>query len=249
MTAETLTSLPLLLLMFASGCHNQLPPSRYVFLPDISASIYPESVEDEFGAMDTLVDHLHRGDQLVVIPIAGNARTDVQGHIVRLTAPNQRAAYDNDLVTFRQEAHAEIARLRDWAISHPSAHTDILGTLQVAEQEVAERQAGNTRLIVLSDFIEDDDKWNFATDEDLRAVAPALRLADHTGRHVKSPFSSIFLGQVRSRDSEALPTSRLDAVEAFWDALLKQHNQQIRIQTDGIGSLTANLEDPDPIAH
>jgi hypothetical protein len=42
--------------------------------------------------------------------------------------------------------------------------------------------------------------------------------------------------------------SRLDAVEAFWDELLKLPNQQIRIHTDGIGSLTANLEDPDPVA-
>jgi hypothetical protein len=249
MTTKTLTSLPLFLLMFASGCHNQLPPSRYIFLPDISASIYPESVEDEFGAMDRLVDHLHRGDQLVIIPIAGNARTDVQGHIVRLQVPEQRTAFDSDLGPFREEAHQEIARLRNWAISHPSARTDILGTLQVAQQEGAGGEEGNTKLIVLSDFIEDDGKWSFLRDQDVGSVAPALRLADSTRCHVKLQFSSIFLGHVRSRDSEALSTSRWDAVEAFWGELLKLPNQQIAIHTDGIGSLTANVEDSDPIAH
>jgi hypothetical protein len=245
MTTKTLTSLPLFLLMFASGCHNQLPPSRYIFLPDISASIYPESVEDEFRAMDSLVDHLHRGDQLVIIPIAGNARTDVQGHIVRLHVPEQRTAFDSDLAPFREKAHQEIAQLRNWATSHPSAHTDILGTLQVAQQEVAGRQAGNTRLIVLSDFIDDDGKWNFATDQDVSSIAPALRLADSTRCHVKLQFSSIFLGHVRSRDSERLSPSRLDAGEAFWDELLKPPNKQIAVHTDGIGSLTANVEDSD----
>ena len=153
------------------------------------------------------------------------------------------------MITFRLEAHEQITGLRDWAISHPSAHTDILGTLQVAQQEATEREAGNTRLIVLSDFIEDDGKWSFLTDQDVGSVALALRFADSTRCHVKLQFSSIFLGLVRSRDSEALSTSRWDAVEAFWGELLKLPNQQIRIHTDGIGSLTANLEDSDPIAH
>ena len=249
MTAKALASPTLFLLLLATGCHRAVPPSRYICLLDISASIYPEAVSDEFAAMDKLANNLHRGNELVIIPITGNARNDVQGHIVRLAAPNQRAAYDSDLTTFRQEAHAEIARLRDWAMSHPSAHTDILGTLQVAQQEAEGRQAGNTRLIVLSDFIEDDGKWNFATDQSVGSVALAIRLADRTGRQVKLPFSSIFLGQVRSRDSERLSTSRLDAVEAFWDELLKQPDQQIRIHADGIGSLTVSAEDSNPVAH
>jgi hypothetical protein len=235
--------------MFTIGCRKQPTPSRYIFLPDISASIYPEAVRDEFAAMDELAGRLHRGDQLIIIPIAGSARTDVQGHIIRLQVPEQRAAFDSDLVPFREEAHQEIAHLRNWAMSHPSAHTDILGTLQVAQQEVAGGQLGDTKLIVLSDFIEDDGKWNFSTDQNLGSVVLALRLADSTRCHGTSQFSSIFLGHVRSRDSEALSSSRWDAVEAFWGELLKLPNQQIRIHTDGIGSLTANVEASDPVGH
>ena len=247
MNARSLASLPRLLLL-AVGCRKAAPPDQYVCLLDISASIYPEAVRDELAAMDKLADNLNRGDQLVIIPITGNARNDVQGHIVRLHVPEQRTAFDSDLAPFREEAHQEIAQLRNWATSHPSALTDILGTLLVAQQEVAERQADTTRLIVLSDFIEDDGKWNFSTDQNLGSVVLALRLSDRARCHVELQFSSVFLGQVRSRDSERLPMSRLDAVEAFWDELLKLPNQQIRIHTDGIGSLTANLEDPDPVA-
>jgi hypothetical protein len=216
---------------------------------DISASIYPDAVKDEFSAMDELADRLHRGDQLVIIPIAGNARTDVQGHIVRLQVPEQRTAFDSDLVPFREEAHQEITQLRNWAMSHPNAHTDILGTLQVAQQETDERQADDTRLIILSDFIEDDGKLNFSTDQDFGSVALALRLADRTRCPMKLQFSSVFLGLLRSRDSERLSASRLDAVEAYWDELLKLPNQQIAIHTDGIGSLTANMEDFDLAIH
>lgn len=95
MTANTLVALPLLL-MLATGCHRPSLPNQYVCLPDISASIYPDAVRDEFAAMDKLADNLCRGDQLVIIPITCNARNDDQGHIVRLKAPNQRAAYDSD---------------------------------------------------------------------------------------------------------------------------------------------------------
>jgi hypothetical protein len=89
MTAKALASLHLFLLILATGCHRESPHNRYVCLPDISASIYPEAVREEFAAMDKLADHLHRGDQLVIIAIAGNARADVQGHIVRLQVPEQ----------------------------------------------------------------------------------------------------------------------------------------------------------------
>jgi hypothetical protein len=37
-------------------------------LLDISASIYPVAVRDEFQAMDELASRLHRGDQLVNYP-------------------------------------------------------------------------------------------------------------------------------------------------------------------------------------
>jgi hypothetical protein len=43
--------------------------------------------------------------------------------------------------------------------------------------------------------------------------------------------------------------SRLDAAEAFWDELLKLPYQQIAIHTDAIGSLIANVEGSDPVAH
>ena len=150
-------------------------------------------------------------------------------------------AFDGDLTKFHEEAHEKIAELRAWAISHPSVHTDILGTLQVAEQEMEPAVCG-TKLIVLSDFIEDDGRWNFATDQALGSVALARRLADSARLHQKVPFSSAFLGRVRSRDSERLSTPRRDAVEAFWGELLRQSKRQGLIYADGIGSLATSVE-------
>jgi len=248
MTAKTIACIPLFLLLLVNGCRNQLLPSRYVCLLDISASIYPEAVRDEFAAMDELADRLHRGDQLIIIPITGNARTDVQGHIVRLTAPSQREAYDSDLTAYRQQAHAEIASLRDWAMSHPGAHTDILGTLEVAQQEIGPDSL-NVKLILLSDFLEDDGRLNFVADKDLGSIPFARHLAGSVRFEPQMQCSSVFLGHLRSRDGEGLSMSRLDAVDAFWDEFLKLPNQQTRIHTDGIGALTASVENSDMIEH
>lgn len=240
MTSRLLTSLPLLLLLLATGCHKSAPPTRYICLLDISASIYPEAVKDEFTAMDELADRLHRGDQLVIIPIASDARNDVQGHIVRIQVPEERAAYDADLVEFRETAHVKIARLRDWAISHPSAHTDILGTLQVAQQEMSSAQTSSWKLIILSDFLEDDGTWNFITEPALDSPAHARSLANGMNSHWKFQPPSVYLGQVRGRDSIDLSKLRWDALDAFWGALLIQSEQQPLIHIDGIGSFAAN---------
>ena len=77
-------------------------------LVDVSKSITPDGVKYEFKAADDLVDTMHRGDRLTVIPITGNALTDTSGHILRLAAPTERQAYDYDLKAFRQKAHERI---------------------------------------------------------------------------------------------------------------------------------------------
>jgi hypothetical protein len=234
-------------MLLAAGCHKATPPSLSVCLLDISASIYPDAVRDEFSAMDNLADHLHRGDELVIIPIASNARNGVQGHILRLHAPEERAAFDTDLAKFHQEAHVEIAVMKDWATLHPSAHTDILGTLQVAQQEVTSARAGNVKLILLSDFLEDDDKWNFVTDKALESAALARRLANSASLRSKLRFSSVYLGQLRSRDGAVLSTPRWDAVAAFWSELLNHSGQQQTVHMDGIGSLMDTVKNADAV--
>lgn len=248
MTAKkALASVSLSFLLLVAGCHKAAPPSVSVCLLDTSQSIYPDAVRDEFEAMDKLADRLHRGDELVIIPIASDARNDIQGHIVRLRAPEQRAAFDTDLATFREEAHREIAAMKEWAISHPSAHTDILGTLQVAQQEFIASRPCNSKLVLLSDFLEDDGKWNFVTDQTFGSVTRSRHWAKGMRAKSQFQFPSVFLGRVRSRDGDVISTSRWDAVETFWGELLKRSNQQQTVHLDGIGTLAEVGENADAV--
>jgi len=226
------------LLISMGGCKHEQATSTICLL-DVSKSIDPNSIRDEFAAMDRLVDRMHRGDRLILIPITGNARNDVQGHIVRLVAPDRRAAFDSDLTAFRKQAHEEIGRMKDWASSHPGDRTDILGTLQIAQQEIASEPQANARLVILSDFIEDDGRWSFAKDQSLASAASARRLADTIAMQRNGPLRDIpmYLGRLKSRDRAALSASRLDAIDAFWKELLGNQRQSKSIHADGAGSL------------
>ena len=93
-----------------------------------------------------------------------------------------------------------------------AAEEHILGTLAVAQQETGP-DSPNTKLITLSDFLDDDGRLNLVADKDLVSIALARRLADRERFEPQTQCSSVFLGHLRSRDSEGLSTSRLDAVE------------------------------------
>jgi len=228
----------LALLTNLAGCKHE-QPTYTVCLLDISKSITSDGIQDEFKAMDSLVDRMQRGDRLTLIPITGNARNDTSGHIVRLKVPSQRMAFDSDLKSFRKQAHGDIARMRDWQVAHPGNRTDILGALQLAQQELDSGQLSTTDLIILSDFLEDDGNWNFAKDHALASAANACLLADITAKRLNVALRSthLYLGRLRSRDSAALPSSRLDAVDAFWGELLNNVGQPVVIHDDGVGSL------------
>jgi len=219
----TLSSVALCLVL---GCHNNQSKSTCtVALLDISGSIYPEEVDREFAEMQALADNMHRGDELILIPIMGNARNDTPGHIVRLVAPQARATFDSDLVAFRKRANTQITGMKDWAKRNTASHTDILGTLEIAGQQSDQTQGNNTRLIVLSDFIEDDDKLNFSRDRPLASVVATRELADGLAQHRAHPLRAavVSLERLRSRDSVALSNERLNTVDVFWKEFLKEN--------------------------
>ena len=121
------------MLLPALGCHiNSTKPTRTIALLDISGSIYPEEVDREFDEMQKLASILKRGNELILIPIMGNARNDTPGRILRLAAPASRTPFDSDLVAFHKQAGVEIAGMKDWAKRNPTKHTDIFGSLEIA---------------------------------------------------------------------------------------------------------------------
>ena len=71
--------------------------------------------------------------------------------------------------------------MRDAALAHPSLRTDILGTLDLAGEEFAadaenDRQQPHRALVILSDFIEDEDTYRFAFDPAMDSNVDALRV-------------------------------------------------------------------------
>jgi hypothetical protein len=225
-----------------TGCRwHREAANEYVCLLDISKSIRRESVVAEFKAMDSLADRLKRGDALTLIPITGSAMADTPGRIVHLVAPAVRQPYDHDLVVFRDKAHKEIKAMRDRALADPSNRTDILGALDAARQELAVLpKESNRNLVVVSDFLEDDETYNFVTAGSLASPAHARQLAVRL--HEQHGFTlqgvPACLGLLESSDLSPLSAQRKEAVQAFWTAYFAAGGEAAEIHVDGTGILT-----------
>ena len=226
-----LTKAACVIAVFATliGCKHE-PPTYTVVLLDTSKSITPDGIQDEFKAVDALVDQMKREDHLTVIPITGNATSEIPGHILRFSAPSVRGPFDHELVTFRKQAHSNIDAMRTVTIAHPPLRTDILGTLEVAQQEFAGDVDENLgrgvirKLLVLSDFVEDDDTFHFTSDTALATDAGAKGLAECIQK--TRPFAidgaQVKLVALESTDQRKLTTQRQRAIRTFWSDYLAQ---------------------------
>ena len=204
------------------------PAAYTICLVDVSASITAAGFESEFAAVDGHVERMHRGDRLTLIPITGNAMGDTPGHVITLTAPMTRQPYDNDLVQFRVNAHAEISKLRAEFTCRPAKRTDLLGALAIAQDELtnvvdAESSFGGRTLYVFSDFVEDDDDYRFGAD---RANAPNGEAAEFARRlqeehHIGFPATlRVRFVTLESTDLVRLSSGRLHWIREFWTAYL-----------------------------
>ncbi len=201
-----------------AGC-RRTPPTDYVVLPDISQSIERDGILDEFRAIDGLVDRMRRGDSLTIIPITGNAMSETPGHVLHFTAPTERQAYDHDLVVFREQAHQSIHVMQDAAFASPRKHTDILGALDVAKQELEALPLGDMKsLVVMSDFIEDDGMYRFTVDKPLADPTAARKLAGQQQNERVFVLHNvrISLNILQSKDLRSIDTQRQRAVCGFW---------------------------------
>ena len=224
------------------ACSHRAPQAT-VEVVDTSLSITPRAEKAVIDAVQNQIAHMQRGDTLVIIPITGDAANDAGGRILRLSAPTQRETYDADLRRFHEQARK---RLVAWASSldpHQS-RTDILGALDAAQQELLLLpKEPNPKLIVVSDFLEDDGTYRFvsagelATPEHGRQFGAQLR----EQRGFKMQRVPLYLGRLESTDFAPLSLQRREAVDAFWAAYFAAGREHAEIQFDGTG-IVANAD-------
>jgi hypothetical protein len=227
--------------LFPLGCHNDQPrPREIIILPDLSASIDKQSQQQMFAAIKDASLHLHRGDSLTVIPIMSDAEADLQGQILRYEVPpiEKREAYDADLRRLSAQVANDLSRLSTEAAASPGAHTDILGSVRVALRTFS-TEPTDKRLIILSDFIQDDTQFNFKNDTRLANATTAEMLtrdvAVQTGSH---QAVAIFLGRLKGKEFSSLRLQRRQAIDSFWEQLFCPS----RINVDGPSGLLRFLE-------
>jgi hypothetical protein len=221
------------------GCGKR-ETRHIVVLPDVSGSIERESLEQAFKAIDDLAGHLQRGDRLTIIPILGDAEAEASGRILRFEVPANRQVYDTDLRSFRSKLSASLKAMHDKAIVCPGSKTDILGSIQLSAQEFKAVSESKQTLMILSDFIHEDDDINFRSDGRLANQIDAGTFATRTAKTQRLHFTGVqvYLGLLRSNEYLRLNRNRREALRSFWTTYFGASETQPYFVTDGLGLLT-----------
>ena len=228
----------IVLLLTLSACSHRTPEAT-VEVIDTSLSIMPRAEKAALDAVQNQIAHMQRGDTLVVIPITGDAANDTGGRILRLSAPTHRETYDADLRRFHEQARKQFAAWTSSLDPHQSK-TDILGALDVAQQEISLLpKNSNPKLVVVSDFLEDDGTYRFVSAGELGTPKRARQLGAQLReqRGFKMRPLPLCLGRLESADFAPLSGERREAVEAFWEAYFAAGREHVDVQFDGTGIL------------
>ena len=229
---------PAAISLLLAGCSHRTPEAT-IDVIDTSTSITPRAEKAALEAVDNQIAHMERGDILIIVPITGDAANDAGGRILRLSAPTRRETYDADLHRFEDEAQQQFIAWGPSLDPH-QPRTDILGALDTARQELALLPArGNRRLIIVSDFLEDDSTYRFVSARPLADSSRARQLADHLRQQHGFVMGNVTLciGRLESNDYAPLSAERKEAVDAFWAEYSSDNTTSPEIRFDGTGLL------------
>ena len=97
----------------------------------------------------------------------------------------------------------------------------------------------NRKLVVVSDFLEDDGTYRFVSAGSLASPARARELATHLREQHGFTLQGVplCLGRLESSDFAPLSAQRKEAVQAFWTAYFAAGGEPAEIQFDGTGIL------------
>jgi hypothetical protein len=220
--------------LLLGGCSNR-QSRETVFVLDVSQSIDADAEQQMFVVVEDAAKQLRRGDTLTIIPITGNAEAELQGRTLHYAVPSaeNRQAYDADLRNLNVQIKEDLARVQVDAVAHPGKRTDIIGSVWAALKVFSERQT-DKRLVVLSDFIQDDDQYNFRKDSRLATEEEAVTLGEGIAwPRVNHPFVQVVLGRLRSSEFSALAPTRQRAINAFWGQVMAP----AEVNSDGTGAV------------
>jgi hypothetical protein len=237
-TINTVRYAAITLLFLLTGCSHRVPQATIEVI-DTSLSITPRAEKAALDAVQAQIGHMQRGDTLILIPITGDAANDAGGRVLRLSAPTQRETYDSDLHRFQEQARKQFAAWVSSLDPHQS-RTDILGALDAARQELAVVPKGsNRKLIVVSDFLEDEDTYRFVSDRSLTSPGRARQLSARLHEQHRFTLQGVplCLGRLESSDFGPLSAQRKEAVQAFWAAYFAAGGEPAEIRFDGTGTL------------
>jgi hypothetical protein len=229
----------LISMLMLNGCWSEPEPRQLICLADVTASIDPTAQAEAMAALHDAFRQLKRGDSLVVIPVTSDAATQSAGQVLRFRLSTKRAAYDADLQQVAQEVTEKLQALQDEAKTHPYQHSDILGALQQAAEEMAHGE-GKSVIVVLSDLVHDTPSAHFRSEIRLQNEAAATPYATDLSqqKNLNLQGARAFVGLLRSKDWQGLSEPRRTALRTFWTAYLKRGGvSDVSLVTDGPGLL------------
>lgn len=215
--------------------------TKNVFIVEATKSVPEDARAEAHTAIGHGVGDLKRGDDLVVVPLTGDAATEASGKVLRFRISTKRKAYDADLRETRAKIQTALDEMRGAAAAKPFLHTDLLGSLRLAAEEKPNGANGEEfTLAVLSDMIQDTTDINFMTHPALANEASARKFADGLMAKHQTMWTGarIFLGQLRSDDLKKLKPGRREAIRAFWLEYFRAGGAaEVVWATDGVGEL------------
>jgi len=232
-------------LFFLSGCGTKRPGVEYLAVLDITASVDPLAESGMFAAVTALAQQLRRGDSLTIILVTGDVQAEASGRVLHYEAGKPREVYDADLKNLADRIHADLDAEKQAALAHPATHTDLLGAIDLAaEQGAALLGTRRCVLLVLSDFLQDDQEFNFERVKELGDAPKAGRFAEKLAHAHERRFpvgTVAYLGLLRSSDYASLAKVRRQGLEVFWLRYLTLLGVQPTFATDGPGLLASFL--------
>ena len=135
---------------------------QYTVLLDVSASRPAAMIDEGERFVDTIIDHMGYGDRLLVLQMYEEGVNESKRELdLSLVKPSESMVLDEkeELTTARnllkEPIHLYFRRTQIKAVMH----TDILTTLSIASEKIAEKE--RNELIVLSDMLQSSKEFEF----------------------------------------------------------------------------------------